>query len=168
MANLITIRADELEQLKGRLTKAQREMAALVTSELDEYGRLLRLAATTEAPQSGKPGESGKLRDSIRYEVKGRNTPNVELRLNAGNKDRPEVVIKTVLFGSKPHTIKPKRRGYPLAWQGTDGRPHFAFSVRHPGTNPNNFMERAWSNTAAQRAAMVERIGRLTVEKISR
>jgi hypothetical protein len=89
------------------------------------------------------------------------------LELNIGNKDRPEVVVKTVLFGSKPHIIKPKRAGYPLHWMGADGKPRFAYSVRHPGTNPNNFLERAWSNTAAQRRAVVERIGRLTVEKIA-
>jgi hypothetical protein len=168
MANLVTINVNELTALKGRITKAQQAVIDTATQQLDEYGRLLRLSAQSEAPQSGKPGESGTLRDSIRYKVTGRGTKNVELRLEAGNKARPEVVVKTVLFGSKPHIIKPKRRGYPLRWAGSDGRPRFAFRVRHPGTNPNNFFARAWSNTAAQRRAMVNEIGRITVSKITR
>lgn len=42
-----------------------------------------------------------------------------------------------VVFGSKPHTIYPKTRKA-LFWKGAA---HPVFSVRHPGTRPNPFVQ---------------------------
>lgn len=47
---------------------------------------------------------------------------------------------RDVVFGTKPHTIKPKTRNV-LKWEN-DGETHYAKEVNHPGTAPNNYPQR--------------------------
>ncbi len=44
--------------------------------------------------------------------------------------------------GTRPHTITPKRPGYPLRFQ-VDGKTIYAYKVNHPGTKPNPYLSRA-------------------------
>lgn len=142
-----------------------------VTQELDEFGRLFVLALRTECPQSGVTGESGTLADSHRYEVVNKGSPDVALNVYAGNVARPEVVVRTVLFGSKAHTISAKPgKVLRFFWaNGPDGPKVYSFaSVQHPGTEANNYFQRAWEKVAPQRQAMIARIGALANEVISK
>lgn len=159
MAKLLTIKVDDIIDMKGRMSKSRQVLMDSVQKEMTAYGRLLVAAAKEEAPV-----KTGTLQNSIRFAVRQQGTRSMVLEVTAGNRARPPVVVKTILFGSKPHVIVP-RRAKALAFS-VNGRRVFAHRVKHPGTNPNNFMERALSNTERERKAMVDRIGRLTLSKI--
>jgi hypothetical protein len=162
--NLITVSTAELEAAVKKLRKARREVILkMAEKELDKYGRTLRDQVRNEAPV-----KTGALRSSIKYTIANRGTASMELMVNAGNKQRPEVVVKTVLFGSRAHPIRPKRPGGVLRFMGRDGRIQFRKSVRHPGTKPNNFLERAWNFTSNARYAMIAKIGKLIVAEIQK
>lgn len=45
-----------------------------------------------------------------------------------------------VVYGTKPHTIKPKTKNV-LKWE-KDGETYYAKEVNHPGTAPNNYPQR--------------------------
>lgn len=162
MAKLVVVEVAELKAMTGRMSKSRKLIIDEISKQLTGYGRLLVKELKQEAPV-----DQAVLQRSIRFQVKGKGTKNAELIVTAGNKQRPVVVIKTILFGSKPHIIKPKRPGYPLRWydKGT-GAARFAYSVRHPGTNANNFMERALNNTENERDKMMQDVGKITVRKI--
>lgn len=155
----------QLVRLDPKATARRRNGSAYLknlTGLLDEYGRLLTLALKKEAPQSGVDGESGKLRDSIRYRVVGRDTRDVELQVWAGNKDRPEVVIRSNLFGRRG--FGPKDPKGVLAFPGKDGEMVF---TKHVGpADPNPWLERAWNETEAQRRSLYARAGAFDREMI--
>jgi len=159
--NLITIDPGRLSEIRGRLSKAKQAEIDAAEQELDEYGSILVIAIQREAPR-----DEGLTAQSVKYKITGRGTKDMELVVQIGSAERPEVVIKTILFGSRRHVIEPKKRGGWLHWVG-GGEDHFAKRVNHPGTKPNDFMQRAWDATATQRRAMIARIGRLVVDKIS-
>lgn len=159
MAKLITIKVDDITDMKGRMSKSRQVIMSAVKKELTAYGRLLVDEAKSEAPV-----KTGTLRNSIRFAVRQQGTRSMSLEVTAGNRSRPPVVVKTILFGSKPHVITPRRAKALKFTMG--GRTVFARRVKHPGTNPNNFMERALSNTTQERHDMVDNIGRITLEKI--
>jgi len=162
MAVVVRITADEVKDMPRRMSKARAVVANATRQEMQAYGRKLVEVMKEEAPR-----KTGVLANSIRFKVTAQGTNKMELSVTAGNKQRPEVIIKTLLFGSKPHIIKPKRAGYPLKWvDPRTGRVIRAYKVRHPGTNSNNFMERALELTKKERAAMVDNIGRITMQKI--
>ncbi|MER7477451.1 hypothetical protein ABTX60_07310 [Streptomyces sp. NPDC126510] len=50
--------------------------------------------------------------------------------------------VHYVLNGTRPHLIKPRRRNGVLRFE-VDGRVVFTRLVRHPGTRPNPFLQRA-------------------------
>lgn len=159
MAKLVTIQVDEIEGLKGRMGASRAVILNAVQKELAAYGRLLVEEAKKEAPV-----KTGTLRNSIRYSIRQGGTKYMTLEVTAGNSSRKPVVVKTVLFGSKPHVIKPKRaKALAFMWKG---RKVYAKRVNHPGTNPNNFLERALSNTEPERKEMIDSIGRITLNKI--
>jgi hypothetical protein len=140
--------------------------------ELDEFGRLFTLALRQECPQSGKEGESGTTADSIRYEVVNKTSPDLALNVYAGNAQRPEVVVRTILFGSRAHEIRAHSLSKPLTFfwaKGPDGPRIYQFQkVNHPGTEADDFFQRAWDRVAPQRQAMIQRIGALANEVISK
>lgn len=125
-----------------------------VTRALDEYGRILALAARQEAPQSGVVDESGKLVDSIRFRVVNRNTPQVALQLWAGNAERPEVVIRSNLYG---------RRGFgpkdPEGWLAFKLNGQQVFTKHVGPADANNWLQRAWDKTESQRRSLYARAG---------
>lgn len=162
--NLITVSTSELDAAVKKLRKArQGVILKMAEKELDKYGRILRDQVRNEAPV-----KTGALRSSIKYTVKNRGTTGMELMINAGNKQRPEVVVKTVLFGSRAHIIRPKRPDGVLRFADRSGKIQFRKWVRHPGTKPNNFLERAWSFTSNARYAMIAKIGKLIVNEITK
>jgi hypothetical protein len=50
--------------------------------------------------------------------------------------------VRYVLDGTRPHIIRPRRKGGVLRFE-ISGRVVYSAYVRHPGTRPNNFMARA-------------------------
>lgn len=133
-----------------------------VQRELDEYGRLQMLAAQEECPESGKEGETGKTRDSINYAVENKGTRDMSLRWYAGGSERPEVAIRSVLYGRRG--FGPKKKGGHLMFEGKDGE---TVITDHVGpAKANDWWGRAWKKTEPQRRAMAARIGALDVASI--
>jgi hypothetical protein len=163
--NLVTIKFDEVTGLVGKLKRfvQAKILPKTMTNELDKYGRLLSQTMRREAPK-----RTTTLIGTIQYQIKKPNTPNPELVVTAGNSARPEVVVRTILFGSKPHVIMPKKKGGKLKFMGHDGKYKYRSSVYHPGTKPNNFYKRSWALTEHQRIAMIKRIGQITVDEIQK
>lgn len=161
MAKLVTIKVDDITDMKGRMSKSRQVIMDAVQKQLTAYGRLLVEEAKNEAPV-----KTGTLRNSIRFAVRQQGARGMRLEVTAGNRQRPPVVVKTILFGSKPHVIKPKRAK--MLRFVSKGKTVFARRVKHPGTNPNNFMERALANTSHERRDMIDNIGRITLDKILR
>lgn len=85
--------------------------------------------------------------DIVRVEAPGRMGRRVDWYIDDGPRglrgvvtcDHPAVFF--VLDGTRPHIIRPRRRRA-LRFH-VDGREVFAAYVRHPGTDPNDFMFRA-------------------------
>lgn len=133
-----------------------------VADEFDDYGRLQALAAREECPESGVSGESGKLRDSIRYAVEGKGSRDIQLRWFAGSPERPEVVVRSSLYGRRGFGAREK--GKALRFIGKDGKEVFAEHVGPAAAN--DWWGRAWDRTAPQRSAMIARIGAMEKEFI--
>lgn len=181
MANsvqLLVISSDKLEKLHGRLSKADKQLIKTVTKEFRTFGKGLQEEARREAPV-----QTGKLRDSIKYKLTNADTSKVAISLYAGNNERPEVVVRTVLLGSRPHEIRPKKpngvlvfnsyRGSKVAKRGgvtnikLKGGLVFTRRVHHPGTKPNDFLGRAFNTMQPTLDNMLKRIGRLTIDFIT-
>ena len=159
MAQLVTITVDEIERIKGRITKAQQKIIDYATEDLREYGRTLRSKIQEEAPK-----KTGTLASTVRINTRKGGTKEVHLEVTMGNKSRPEVVVKTVLFGSKRHMIYP-RKAKVLRFVSSGGKVVFAKKVNHPGTKPNNFLERALALTKPDRVG--KRVTLRVAEKIT-
>lgn len=164
--NLVSIRASgNAKDIARRLGVSQKLVRDAIADHLRDYGKALTEAARDEAPV-----KEGKLRESIRYQVERAGTVTPRLVVTAGNKQRPEVVVKTVLFGSLPHWIpkgKPLPPGTPrklYTWVDKTG-------VRrwrgwHPGTVADNFLQRAIKRTEGKRRSLASRLGKLIVDRI--
>lgn len=128
-----------------------------VESELSDYGRLLVGIAKDECPS-----KSGELRDSIRWAVEGKGTRDISLHVYAGNSERPEVVVRSVLYGRRG--FGPKDPEGALAFE-VNGKEVF---TKHVGpAAANDWWGRAWDGTAAERNAMARRIGKLGKDLIA-
>jgi hypothetical protein len=159
MANIVTIQAKDLKKMQGRLTKAQRAVVEIATEEMENYGKEL-----TDALKDEVPVRTGELQRSIRYEVLNQGRRDVVLRVDMGNTKRPDVVIKSLNYGSLPHVIRPKRGKFlRFQWKG---KMVFARKVNHPGTTRDPFIYRAEKKADSARRRMIARIGSLLVSKI--
>lgn len=154
---LISIQSGRLEELRGRLSKLKTEQIKIVESEFREYGSILTLAMRRSVVQ-----REGELARSVGYKVFNAGTKDIELRVTAGNKLRPEVVVRSNLFGRRGFSARP---GKVLAFE-IDGQLIFTKRVR--AARGNNWMQRGWEQTATQRRSMIGRIGRLIVETITK
>ena len=84
--------------------------------------------------QAGKHEKTGALNSSI---FKQRNGDGWDI----GHDLQRARHAKFVIFGTKPHLIKPKKKKA-LRWAG-GGQFHFAKVVHHPGNKPDNWLQRA-------------------------
>lgn len=157
---LLSINYADITKLQGRLKKADKQFISDATAEFVELRRIMHLALLAEVPQA--EGETAR---SIKVEVKGKGTKDLELVAKAGNRNRPQVIINTILFGSKPHVILPKKKPF-LAFQ-VGGKWVYAAKVDHPGTEPNDFVGRALDRTQPHMDAIVERLGKLLVNRVT-
>lgn len=129
-----------------------------VTRELRGYMQLLAEKAREHCPE-----REGTLRASIRYELKGAGTREVEGVLYAGNAERPEVVVRSNLFGRRG--FGPKDPEGVLAFENEEG--DMIFTTHVDAADPDNWLARAWKETEPERTAMARRIGRLGIDKIA-
>lgn len=67
-----------------------------------------------------------------------------------------------VVYGTKPHIIKPKHMDGVLKWKA-DGETHYAKEVNHPGTAPNNYPQRVLKSLIRDQVAA--RIFNSTIQK---
>lgn len=71
---------------------------------------------------------------------------------------------RTIQYGSAAHTIT----GNPLAWEGKDGKMHFAKRVNHPGTQANPFVTRTAKRIIGENLIQKNIQDRLLAEGIMR
>jgi hypothetical protein len=110
------------------------------------------------------PKRTGTLASTVRMNTRAGGTKEVHLEMTIGNKARSEVVVKSVMFGSKRHVITPKHAKV-LRFVASSGRVVFTKRVNHPGTKPNNFLERALAATKPDRVG--KRVTLRVAEKIT-
>lgn len=125
------------------------------TTALDELG-----AAWRDAARSLAPSKEGVLRESIDYEISRRNTPLVSLKLYAGNRERPEVAIRAVLYGRRG--FGPKRAKALRFVQG--GKTVFARKVR--GALANDWLTKSMKAIAPQMREAEKQLASLNVNAI--
>jgi hypothetical protein len=106
---------------RGIVGKAEAEYLKQVTRDLDEYGSVLVANCLKHMPQ-----DEGVTAQTLKYQISNRNARGVTLRLLVGNKERPDVAIRAVLFGRKAFRAKGNK---PLVFT-IDGRRVFARAVR--------------------------------------
>jgi hypothetical protein len=111
-----------------------KEYWRMVTKNFDELGRIGTIAMRAEMPQ-----DTGEMARSVRYAVTNKNTAAVTLKWFVGNKDRPEVAVRAVLFGRKG--FGPKRRNGVLRFKIGD---QIVFAKKVRGALANDWMSRAW------------------------
>lgn len=126
-----------------------------VTKGLDEIGRLGTIAMRQEIPQ-----RDGEMARSIRYTVTNKNSPAVTLKWFVGNKERPEVSIRAVLYGRKG--FGPKRADA-LSWV-SGGKRIYARKVK--GALANDWFSRAMETLAPAISEFEGRLGKIKQDVI--
>lgn len=155
----------ELVRITPALTRMPEDRADVrpyyeqVTKELRTYLKTLATKCREMCPT-----DEGVTRASIRPEVIAPDTSNVRGVLYVGNKSRPEVVIRSVLYGRRG--FGPKTPGGVLAFETKDGGTVFTTHVA--ATEPDNWFARAWKETEPARRAMSRRIGAMGRDLIAR
>lgn len=153
----------ELVRITPALTRMPEDRADVrgyyeqVTKEMRAYLKMLAIKCRELCPT-----DEGVTRASIRPEVIAPNTSDVRGVLYVGNKSRPEVVIRSVLYGRRG--FGPKTPGGVLAFETKDG--DTVFTTHVAAAEPNNWFARAWKETEPARRAMARRIGALGREMI--
>lgn len=133
--------------VSGRTRRLGLSWQRAATAWADAVEPMALSALRREAPVGQGPG-SGRLRKSIRAR-RSVDAAQVVLTFTTSAPYAP-----FVLDGTAPHTIRP-RRAAALHWEGLDG-PVFAREVRHPGTRPNHFPQRALHPLATAIQARLE------------
>lgn len=153
----------ELVRIKPALTRMPEDREDVrayyvqVTKEMRNY-----LKALAAKCRELCPVDEGVTRSSIRPEVIWPDTSVVEGVLYVGNKSRPEVAVRSVLYGRRG--FGPKTPGGVLAFETKDGSTVFTTHVA--AAEPNNWFAQAWKETEPQRRAMSRRIGSISREMI--
>lgn len=147
MLEIITSEANNITGALGRF-----HWTAAAVAWADSVGPLVRDAIRHEAPVSAGPG-GGRLRDSIKY-VRHTVVGGVDMEFGS-----PVPYAPIVVKGSRPHIIE-AHAALALHWTDSRGE-HFARSVHHPGTKPNDFMRKA----VMPLVPMLERSFRTVIER---
>lgn len=130
-----------------KLTEALHQAAA--TSQVTTQQVLVQSANHILAEMEARvPVRTGKLRGSLSIRV---DTDKVTI----GPNENIAPYAGYVEFGTKPHTIRPKRPGGVLAFD-VGGRTVFTKQVNHPGTRPQPYVRpafEAWMDSLGTMAA---------------
>ncbi|MEV6565863.1 hypothetical protein [Streptomyces kronopolitis] len=113
-----------------------------------EQGRLARLLrARGGIAERGLRRRTARVADIARREAPGRMGAYIDWKVESGPRGLTGVILCDhpatlfVLYGTRPHVIRP-RRAKALRFD-SGGRTVFAAVVHHPGTKPNDFLGRA-------------------------
>lgn len=118
------------DKLIGKLNTRDASMKRAIARWQDVAGGVLLRETQKEAPF-----KKGGVRRSLFAETRG-----TIIKIGSNSP-----IAKFVNNGTGPHTIRPLGSGKALRFV-IGGKVVFAKSVRHPGTKPNRFMQRALDN----------------------
>jgi hypothetical protein len=136
--------------LRGRFAKASKALLENLRGEMRGLGSRFVAVARTEAPR-----KTGKFAGSINYRTF--NTGN-SLGFNIYTQ---QPLGKFITKGTKPHIIRAKNvRFLRFYWaKGPQGAGVYFFrSVRHPGTKPNDYLDRAMNKWRPEALAGLRRV----------
>ena len=132
MSELLTLNINtrQLKQLEKSINKYQKSLKMEIKQALTNTVLDIESEAKKQCP-----ADTGRLRASISSQVEspieGQVGTNVEY-------------ASAVEYGTKPHTIRPKKAKL-LVWKDKDSKKiHTAKEVKHPGTKPQPFLEPAY------------------------
>lgn len=135
MAGRSSIKVEGLEALRKSLANGREYMAVEVTQALEDSAKMIRSEAERLAPR----GPTGNLKRALRQSL-GRATKTfLQSFVFALAQIAPHAHL--VEFGTRPHTIKPHKKGGVLVF----GR-YFAKEVNHPGAKAWPFFQTAVRN----------------------
>lgn len=164
MPNLFSVETkglqDKLKKLPPKVRKATLKAAE---ENLDEFGRIY-----VQTIQANIPRATGTTAASVRYQISGRGSEEMTLKVIAGSAERPKKLIEWLIFGTgiygpRGTPIRPKRYKF-LKFTARDGTLVYAKTVR--GMKPRNFVKQTNEGMASYRRSLAQKIGRLAVTMI--
>lgn len=130
----------DLRIASGKLSKLGTDLVSQIMNEIGPSSAV----KFESALKRNVPVRSGTGRESLQVvATQGARGRSATLRATGASH------LKYVIGGTRPHEIHP-RNGRFLSFVTKDGNLVFARSVNHPGTSPNNFVERAWKEAGPQ------------------
>ncbi|MBN2005810.1 MAG: HK97 gp10 family phage protein [Anaerolineae bacterium] len=164
MAKFLALEASGYRDALGRMAKRVDALQQRKRETLRAIGRELTVALQEAAPQ-----ESGELSKGIRFRTDERGA---ETRLTFYVGGPHAFLLDFIRKGTRPHVIPTggaaaqMAKGYPLRFYWPKGPRgpgiYFYWSVRHPGTKPNDFVQRVLDEKAGDVRAVI----RKTVQQV--
>jgi hypothetical protein len=141
MANLMSLRMAGYRDVDGRFAERSQELRHAMRDEARTIGRAMVSTLRAYAPRY-----TGEFADGFAYRTTWQGD---ELRLTFYVKGPHAFLLPFLTEGTRGHEIPiggsaaQMAKGYPLHWIDKSGAHHYAWSVWHPGTLPDPFVERA-------------------------
>ena len=139
-----------LPELEARLTRMDERLRYAPRNVIDQVGR-----AWLEAMKADAPRRSGRMADSLQFVLGAR-----QATFSTGSFEGVDYT-PFVIDGTRPHVILPRRARHLRFVIG--GRVIFARRVRHPGTRPNPFPQRALERIFGRVEEILQRTGSFIV-----
>ena len=150
-----------MKELAMKMEGANRVVPPEMDRALRSIGKELVKAMKSEAPK-----KTGELRKSHQAKIYKMNRHQSRLTITSADHG---VFVRE---GTRPHIIRPRNaKVLSFYWDAVGSQVFFAF-VRHPGTKPNKYHNRAWRRVQPQArriiSEMQKRINeRVTVKRVS-
>lgn len=139
----------------GRFAVAEKELLEAKRDEMRTLGRRAVVLLRAEAPKdTDKFAAWIRFRTFVRGETVGFTTSSLQ------------PLGLWIVGGTKAHTIVPRGPGYPLRFE-VGGKTVFSYRVRHPGTKPNPYPERATKRLEGESQQALARISLRYVAKVT-
>ena len=159
MAELLKLEMMGYRDVAGRFAKRSEELARAQREEMRTLGR-----ATVATLRYYAPRDKGIFAEGIAYRTDARvsgTTITIYVR------GEHAFLLPMLTGGTQPHLIprggsaEQLAKGYPLHWiDKQTGEDRFAWSVWHPGTFPDPFVERAMDTMSPQLAGGLAKMAR--------
>lgn len=134
------------KDLKGRFAASEKDLLETRRDNMRQIGRLATAALREEAPR-----KTGKYASSIRYITRIEGT-NIVMRTQSA-----QPLGKWIVGGTKPHIIRPVRAK--MLRFVVNGKVVFARKVKHPGTKPNLYPQRAYQKIRTPMMIILRKVG---------
>lgn len=144
---------------KGRFARATDQLLEDRRDQARDLARRHVEVARDEAPK-----DTGDFARGIRFKTFRKGLDSLGYTLSD-----PQPLGKFIRLGTKPHLITPRGSGYPLRffWKKV-GRNVAFYSVNHPGTKPNPYMERATNRMQPDMDKSAARISTRYVSQVAK